>query len=621
MASTSGLKPIETTSVVDETAGIAGVGTGTKARPRSEKRRFRVRKVSYLIHSFVGLKLTILLSIVFLTGTLAVFYQEIDWLLYQEKRVVPQTERLNPGAVLDRVREALPDYGLVGYGVNLSGSRTADSLFAAAPEGGFRSIWVDPYTGEVNGVTNFVTVGSFILRLHTTLYLPVVGRAFVNFFGVLCLISLITGIINYPKFWRYFFRKPRFHRDTRTWMGDIHRLFAIWSLWFVLIMGVSGTWWFYQNPLVHYDVAPQFLPTRAAAPAVTNEDLEALAKGIPTRLSAEEVVNRVRAHDPDLRISWIAPPEHNGLVYNVRGTHGDLLTGGGGSVIHVHPFSGEILGENPASEMTALQRIDAAMRPLHFGTWGGSGWQDLAVKTVWFVFGLMMTAMAISGAVIYYKRTGKAFRAMLPEQPGRERRLAMGWHVLKPWGGPMSGFKYFNWGTLLFVGVGSLMFVAMANQGPSVAGYQYNAQPVGDWTVKMNAIYGFLERDLDPINAGGTTNIMVSINEGDFDAIKFMYVNIGKPRTMRAPGMVIHGAKGFSHAHLPVPEELADDAELWLTIEDWDGSFYQASWPLMPDGLATIDTRIEPAVATAAAEQAEHPGSTVNQSTARVVAK
>ncbi|MEM9605200.1 MAG: PepSY-associated TM helix domain-containing protein, partial [Pseudomonadota bacterium] len=544
---------------------------------------------------------------VFLTGTLAVFYDEIDLLIYDEISVTPKREKHKPGQLYDPATAEIAERGLgaIGYMyMPLDRKRTAYGATLTQPGGASRNIFIDPYTGKVTGTTNELTVGYFLSALHTTLYLPVVGRAFVNFFGVLCLISLITGIINYPKFWRSFFRKPRFEKSTRVWVGDIHRLFGLWSMWFVLVIGVSGTWWFYQNPLVEYEVAPAILPAWTAPPGPTHDDLDA-SDGPPTRLPARAIVDIIWAQDPAFEVTYIQPPDHNGAPYSLWGTHRDILTGNYGSEYHVHPFTGEILLSKAGSELSTLQRVDYAMYPLHFGTWGNSGWADLAVKTVWFVFGALMTALALSGIVIYYKRTAKAANELLPES-GRARQFARGWRVLRPWGGAMSGFKYANWVAIWFIGVGLTAAMTLSNQGSGAMGYKYVSQDVGDWTVSMNALKGWLEADLDPIVPGWQTNIWTQVESGDPDAIKFMYVKINKPRTTRAPGMVIHGVEGAKHAHMKVPDTLKDDAEIWLTIEDWQGNFHQARWPLMPDNQMTFDTRDTDAAELASALSATH---------------
>jgi len=42
--------------------------------------------------------------------------------------------------------------------------------------------------------------------------------------GFVLLLSLVTGLLAYKKFWRGLLRIPRWNRGARTLMGDLHRL-------------------------------------------------------------------------------------------------------------------------------------------------------------------------------------------------------------------------------------------------------------------------------------------------------------------------------------------------------------------------------------------------------------
>lgn len=569
----------------------ADLQTGKAANQNiARKKKMSGARLAHLIHSFVGLKLSLLMSIVLITGAIAVFAEELDWLFYEEVRVTPIGEKLNEGEVFDRMQAALPGVGLPSYVTANDRERTAGFATMSLPDGGFKKVWIDPYTGDIQGTTNFLTVGEFTAILHKNLFMPLIGRALVNVFGVLCLIGLVTGLIAYPQFWRGFFKLPRWSAKRKVFWRDLHKFLGLWSLWFVLIIGVSGSWWFYQNPLVRYDLAPQFLPTHTIDPALTQEDLDSLGKGIPTPLSSAQIVDAVKAHDPNFDIHMLLPPEHNGMAYKVRGTKHDLLTSKWSVAYFVHPYTGEVIGERLTEDLSAISRVNYSMVPLHYGTFGYDGWSDLLVKTIWFVFGMAMGLMSISGMIIYYKRTRVATQKLLPKT-GAKRKAKYTWLVLRPWGGPMSGFKYLNWAFIAVICIGISIGFKIQSEGTSGSGYQYAAKEIGPWTISLNATLGLLEKDLDPIQAGRPTSINAYIKEGDHKAIKFMYVKPRKPRTNRAPGAVIHGSIGFLHAHMPIPKKLKDNAELWLTIEDWDGNFYQTSWSLMPDGEYTLDLR------------------------------
>ena len=70
----------------------------------------------YKTHSWLGLKLSLFLTFILITGTIAVFSLEIDWLLTPEMRskeyVSP--EQVAWGAAFDSVTEEYSGYELVG---------------------------------------------------------------------------------------------------------------------------------------------------------------------------------------------------------------------------------------------------------------------------------------------------------------------------------------------------------------------------------------------------------------------------------------------------------------------------------------------------------------------------
>ena len=566
----------------------------------SNERTFRNKKakkitagrLAFLIHSFIGLKLSVIFCVVLLSGTIAVFHEEIDWLLYAEKRATVASERMNPGAVYDKLQAQFPESGISSFYTAADREQTAATALKSTTSGGFTVVHIDPYSGEFKGETDFLTVGSFIRILHTNLFMPLVGRAFVNFFGVLCLIGLVTGLIAYRRFWRHFFTLPRyrgvkFHR----FLADLHKFIGLWSLWFVLIIGVSGSWWFYHNPLVLYKLAPPVVEALPIEPGLSRRDIKQLGTSTPTKLSSAEIVEAVHKHDPDFTVILLRPPEHNGMAYSVRGMKDDLLTSTVDSVYFVHPYTGAIIGSRLMEDASFGRRFDRAMKPLHYGTFGESGLADLLVKSVWFIFGFAMTALSISGTIIYYKRTrSEVSRVIRPSMSNTKKRLLRTWLVIRPWGGPMSGFKYLNWLFVLVMCIGISIAFKLQREGTNSGGYHYQQQTVGEWKVSLQVVLGLLEKDLPPITPGRKTNVNAFV-EGDFSNIKFMYVDFKKPRTLRAPGFVIHGVTGNLAAHVVVPRTLPEEPKLWLTIEDWSGEFYQTSWPLMPDGQVTFDKR------------------------------
>lgn len=534
-----------------------------------------VQYASYTIHSFVGLKLSLLFTVVVLSGALAVIAEEIDWLFYSEVRAAPTQERLDAGVLFDKLQAAYPEHGLSFFQTMEQQPYFASFAMFNDEQGGFRYAWINPYSGEVQGDTPVLTVGRFIGFLHATLYLPVIGRSLVNTFGILPLISLIAGLYAYPKFWQQFLRKPR-TQNRRVFWADLHKLIGLWSLWFVLIIGVTGSWWFYKNPLVQHFGATSLVEPTLQIPLLSDQDMQHKQLSV---LGAEGITARVKEAYPQAKILMISPPEHNAEPYEV--TFEDsawLVPAGRQNKLYISPLNGEIVGQRLVTDHTAMQRLDSAMTPLHYGNWALGNRGDLLVKGVWFIFGLLLTALCISGLIIHLKRTVRAGR--ISYRRGWRRQLIQLWRIVRPWGRPFGLFKYINVLLILGIAVGCSIAFTLSSQGTKGAGEIYPEITVGPWLVSANAVAGLLEKDISPIKSGGSATFYVELPLAALDQIKFAYLNVGKPRTMRAPGYLIHGPHGAKHVDFALPRQLVGNEELWISIETWEGRWYQASWPL-----------------------------------------
>lgn len=71
------------------------------------------------------------------------------------------------------------------------------------------------------------------------------------------------------------------------------------------------------------------------------------------------------------------------------------------------------------------------------------------------------------------------------------------------------------------------------------------------------------------------------------EGVKAIYLRIGKPRNLRAAGSIFFGPPYRMATSLPIPARTQPDAEIWITIEGWDGSMHQASVPLAKASPAT----------------------------------
>ena len=223
-----------------------GVSHGARSGTKDKQHRpFRWSRVMLVIHNWLGLKLFLILAVVFVSGTLAVFRYEIDQLIYPQLRVEPGESLASLDDILAAVKRTYPEMGLgAEVPTGVGAGDLAIGILGVSPDRGIRMIWVDPYRAIVQGDTPLMTVGFFLASLHRDLFIPDWGLLIVCATAIVLVVSLVTGLIAYRKFWRGFLRRPRF-RTLRIAMVDLHKLVGLWSLWFAIVIALTGLWYFW----------------------------------------------------------------------------------------------------------------------------------------------------------------------------------------------------------------------------------------------------------------------------------------------------------------------------------------------------------------------------------------
>jgi len=360
----------------------------------------------FAVHSWLGLKLSLLMTFILATGTIAVFSHEIDWLLVPEMRASERiaAESVAWGAAYDAMRREYPEY----RARNLS--RFEDNWFslhmiALTPWRETVRLWFDPPDGRLLGATPFYNVQRFFRAVHRHLMMPTnLGVPIVASLAFPLLVSLVAGIVVYKKFWRGLFRWPRFKRNARIWNGDVHRLMGLWGSWFIALIALTSVWYFVESlggrsppfPRPELDVAQR----QAALPdSFTGARLE-----LALALARQEL--------PGLRVRRVLFPRNSGAPLIVQGDLEAKLVRPRANGVYIDPATLTVLGSYRGEQLGLHSRISEAADPLHFGDFGG-----FATKLLWLLFGIMMTAMSITGIAIYAGRLRSARQAAIAGEP------------------------------------------------------------------------------------------------------------------------------------------------------------------------------------------------------------
>lgn len=352
--------------------------------------------LAYWLHSLFGLKLSLFLGFVCLTGTIATVSHEIEWLYKPEVRASTVVGETQWGTMWDAAQGAHPDAMLTGIGTfdRSDSSYFAKAISAVDAQGRDFTIYADPGALRITGHEYGRSFQDFMRGLHYYLFAPgSIPMYVVTSLGFVLIASLVTGLIAYKKFWRGFLRMPRWHRDARTWIGDLHRLAGLWSLWFVALIGLTSIWYFVEHAGLDLQT-----PEPVVAQPVTN-------LGVNGR-DIDRWVGQARSAMPGLAITAIYLPYEPGNPVIVQGKWQAWLVRERTNAVFIDPATDRIIGRRVAHDMGVGERIVHTADPLHFGTFGG-----LKTKLIWAAFGLLLTGMAASGAYIYAKRTKIAIQS------------------------------------------------------------------------------------------------------------------------------------------------------------------------------------------------------------------
>jgi uncharacterized iron-regulated membrane protein len=359
----------------------------------------------WVVHSWIGLKLSIFLTFILATGTFAVFAHEIDWLATPAMRVSPRSEPVASwGAWAQAAARAAPDARLQTLYAPID-PWFAVEAWVKRGKGAPERIYVDPWTAKVTGRHGWANVHRFLRQAHRHLMLPTkIGIPIVCSLALLLAVSLVSGIVSYKKWWRGFFRIPRGGNGRRL-TGDLHRLMGLWSLWFVALIALTGMWYLVET-----------LGGNAKVPKLP----EVAASPMPTGAALDRLVAIVRRSDPDLAIREIRFTHDNGIVF--LGQSSAWLVRDRANAVAVDPATSQVVAQLDGRALNAHQRISEMADPLHFGTFGG-----LWTKAIWFLFGALLTVMAVTGTMIYAMRLAKS-------SGSETRSLKLAWQGTGVWG-------------------------------------------------------------------------------------------------------------------------------------------------------------------------------------------
>lgn len=378
------------------------------------------KKILFQIHSWIGIKLSILFFIVCFSGTLATLSNEMDWLYYPGIRASGSGERVSYNKMVAEVQQAYPD-GAITYWVMPQEPYLNDIVYVNR-EGQRHYVFVDPYSGQVKGATT-VTFQRFFRDFHYYLFMPFyqIGYFMVLIFAFFLAISLITALMFYKKWWKKFLIMKS-GNGKLMFFRSLHRLVGLWSVPFAILFSLTGIWYFVERTnLGKVSEIANPLPPKLENEPLTHDN----PMDLSYLLDYDEAAKVALQSIPGLQIRGIVPTNQVESPIYIRGTSHVPLVRNRANRVYVDPLSYKPVMVQKAEEIPTVMYLNDIADPLHFGNWGG-----LATKFIWFLAGLSLSSLVLTGVWIAMKRQVKKTSIK-----------------------PMGNWKLINWGlTLIIIG-------------------------------------------------------------------------------------------------------------------------------------------------------------------------
>ncbi len=214
---------------------------------------------------------------------------------------------------------------------------------------------------------------------------------------------------------------------------SLHRLVGLWSIPFTLLFSVTGIWYFLERTN-SAGISDESSPS---SPIIEVYDNSNTPENLSYSIDYDKAINLAQNEIQKLKIGTILPPSTYAEPIYITGKSDVPLVRKRANRIYIHPKTYEILKVQRAENISTTMWLNDIADPLHFGYWGG-----LITKIIWFVFGLGISGLILTGIWITLKR--RAIKRRKSRKP-----------VMGIW-------RFINWG--IFAAMAIFMYIILITQ-------------------------------------------------------------------------------------------------------------------------------------------------------------
>ncbi|MDR2114888.1 MAG: PepSY domain-containing protein [Planctomycetaceae bacterium] len=361
-------------------------------------------KFLYQTHLWLGIVSGIVLFIVALTGTLLVFQSDIVHFFDHDRYFVshPNMTPLNVEDLIAKVEQDMN--GNVYFVRKYSNQNNATYVMSVAnnnTDGKTNTQIVDPYTGELLGVSTLFNFFNAVQNLHTSLFLPKpIGKIIVGSASLIFVVLALTGLFLWlpanfsnKKEWTTGFL-VRFRKGKSLLVYDSHKTLGFYILIPILLMALTG-------------MVFSFTWFRTGVNKVFNVQYSGDLKSVPPSSDAKPLpfAYFIKKADELLEYKdyrWIIYPDQNDATVYVKGIQIESFKLAKGESIVFERYTGEVLHHERSEDIPIGKKIVFLLHSLHRGSIFG-----FPTQIIYFLACLTATTLPVTGIIIWWRKLRK----------------------------------------------------------------------------------------------------------------------------------------------------------------------------------------------------------------------
>lgn len=341
-------------------------------------------------HTWVGVFLSVLLFLVCLSGTVAVFHLEFErW----EQPHIEEMENVSPQAIEKAMDSFLAQY-----------TEETHHLYVVFPTSDIPRLVVEndhvAYFADSEGnllEEESVAFTQMLVDLHLYLNLPHSwGMILVSALGAIICTLVITGIIAHKRISKDAFKIRRGGNGQQAQI-DLHNRFGLWAAPFHLVIGITGTYFGLAGVILALVATVNYGGDRDAVidQIFTPDPIIAPQEGKP---AIGKAFGQMETLAPEkspifLTVHEVGEPEQFIEIY-AKAPNRMIYAEG-----YRFDTAGNYIGNASYEDGEWGKQLFWAMYRLHFGDFAG-----LTSKWLYFVLGVMLTMLCVSGMEIWLSK-------------------------------------------------------------------------------------------------------------------------------------------------------------------------------------------------------------------------